>query len=182
MKTVLRWIGSVFGLIAFLVVVVIAIGIGLPMRHVAQCSAYLTVPPAVVWSAVYDDTLSAAWRPDVARVERISNGPDPEFREFGKSGGSITYQNVDATQPFAFERDIVDRSLPFGGGWRYWLAPKSGGTQLTITENGEIYNPIFRIVSRYFTGYTATMTAYISELGTHFHEQPQVSCRVEARG
>ena len=33
--------------------------------------------------------------------------------------------------------------------------------RFTITENGEVYNPIFRFLSRYVMGYTATMDRYL---------------------
>jgi hypothetical protein len=40
------------------------------------------------------------------------------------------------------------------------------GTRVTITERGEIYNPIFRFVARFFLGYTATMDATLRALST----------------
>ena len=36
---------------------------------------------------------------------------------------------------------------------------------LTITENGEIYNPVFRFVSRFITGQTSTIDEYLRALG-----------------
>ncbi len=38
------------------------------------------------------------------------------------------------------------------------------GTRLTITENGEVYNPIFRFMSRFVFGHTATMDQFLSDL------------------
>jgi hypothetical protein len=47
------------------------------------------------------------------------------------------------------------------------IAPSvDGGSTLTITENGEIYNPIFRCISHYVMGYTATMDRYLDALRT----------------
>ena len=51
---------------------------------------------------------------------------------------------------------IADPHLPFGGTWTYEIAPTETGSTLTITEKGEVYNPVFRFVSRYLQGYTAT--------------------------
>ncbi len=47
--------------------------------------------------------------------------------------------------------------------------------ELTITERGEIYNPIFRVFARFVFGYTATMETYLKQLGTKFDEaiEPQ---------
>jgi hypothetical protein len=44
---------------------------------------------------------------------------------------------------------------------------------LRITEDGEIRNPIFRFVARFFLGYTATMEAYLRDLGRRFGETVQ---------
>jgi hypothetical protein len=38
---------------------------------------------------------------------------------------------------------------------------------VTITERGEIRNPIFRAVARYVFGYGATMEAFLDELRAH---------------
>ena len=55
-------------------------------------------------------------------------------------------------------------------GWTYELAPEGSGTRLTITENGEIYNPIFRFVARFVLGYTSTMGSVLRALGTKHGE------------
>ena len=38
------------------------------------------------------------------------------------------------------------------------------GTRLTITERGEIYNVMFRALSKYVFGYTATMESFLKAL------------------
>jgi len=60
---------------------------------------------------------------------------------------------------------IADKDLPFGGNWDYSISPNATGSTLTIIENGEVYNPIFRVVSRFMSN-TATMDAYLSALAT----------------
>ena len=57
---------------------------------------------------------------------------------------------------------IADRNLPFGGSWTYDIAPAAGGASLTITEDGAIYNPLFRVMARLVFGYEATMMAYLA--------------------
>jgi hypothetical protein len=36
---------------------------------------------------------------------------------------------------------------------------------LRITEDGEVYNPVFRFVSRFVMGHTATMDKYLADVG-----------------
>ena len=66
---------------------------------------------------------------------------------------------------------IEDTNLPFGGSWTYELAPVGDSeTTLRITEDGEVYNPIFRFVSRFVMGHDATIRQYLSAVGTRFTE------------
>ena len=41
---------------------------------------------------------------------------------------------------------------------------------MRITEDGEIYNVIFRFVARFFFGYTASIEGYLRDLGHRFGE------------
>ena len=62
---------------------------------------------------------------------------------------------------------LVTRVVPnraFGGTWTYRLVPSGPGTDLTITEDGEVYNVIFRFMSRFVFGHYATMDAFIRDL------------------
>jgi hypothetical protein len=62
---------------------------------------------------------------------------------------------------------IADAELPFGGTWTYEIRPADGGSTLTITEDGEVYNPIFRLISR-LTGQRGTITEYHTSLARKF--------------
>ena len=39
---------------------------------------------------------------------------------------------------------------------------------MQITEQGEVYNPVFRFVSRFIMGHTATASAFLTSLGARF--------------
>jgi hypothetical protein len=62
-------------------------------------------------------------------------------------------------------RRIADEGLAFGGSWTLEVAEYGEVTSLTVTEDGEIYNPVFRFVSRFITGQTATIDQYLRALG-----------------
>ena len=68
---------------------------------------------------------------------------------------------------------IVDQDLPFGGRWEYDIVPDGpDASRVTITERGWVSNPIFRFVSRFVMGHTATLDAYLRALGKHFGSEP----------
>ena len=66
---------------------------------------------------------------------------------------------------------IADRSLPFGGTWTYEITAEAGGSALRITEEGEVYNVIFRFMARFVFGYTATMEGVLRDAGRRFGER-----------
>jgi len=63
---------------------------------------------------------------------------------------------------------ITDRSLPFGGSWEYLVTGDGNGSRVQITGHGEVYNPVFRFVSRFIMGHSATASASLKALGARF--------------
>jgi hypothetical protein len=70
----------------------------------------------------------------------------------------VNVEVVEAVPPSRFVTRIVGESA-FGGTWTMEIVPTPTGSRLTITERGEIYNPIFRTLARFVFGYTSTMDA-----------------------
>jgi len=78
-----------------------------------------------------------------------------------------------AESPKRMVTRIVDQNLPFGGRWEYDIEPDGpDASRVTITERGWVSNPIFRFVSRFVMGHTATIDAYLRALGKHFGSEP----------
>ena len=157
-------------LLVLIVLVVVTIGAFLPQQHISTCAARFQQTPDAVWEAITDYEKFPAWRKDVTRVEALPevNGK-PAWREFGPQGGSIPYQVMVMVPPRALVTRIADPKLPFGGTWTYEISsPADGGSMLRITEDGEIYNPIFRFASRFVLGYSRTQEEYLRALGAKF--------------
>jgi len=76
--------------------------------------------------------------------------------------------------PLAIQRRIATENLPYGGTWTFALAPANGETLVRITEDGEVYNPIFRLVSKFLMGQTATQDAYLKAMGKAVGEDVQI--------
>lgn len=163
---VIKWIGIALLCLVLLVAVMAAIGLALPQDHVASRTVTLNRPIDEVWVAITDVQSFPAWRPSVTRVEVVNQEPR-RWREVG-SDGTLTLQVVEARAPSRFVSEIADTNLAFGGRWIFELRSTSSGTELTITEQGQVYNPIFRFVSRFIIGHTATMDTYLSDLQRKF--------------
>jgi hypothetical protein len=77
----------------------------------------------------------------------------------------MTYEITSATPPVSLTRRIIGKNLPFDGSWTYTLSTSPSGTSVRITEDANIYNPVFRFMSRFVLGYTGTMDKYLQALG-----------------
>ena len=156
---------SLFGLgvLGTLIGIIVLTGYALPVAHVASRSAMFPQPPDRVYAALTDIASYPQWRSDVESVEVLSTAPPKRWREHG-GNGDITFEVAGAQPPTRLVTRIADRELPFGGTWTYELTPEGTGTRLTITEHGEVYNPIFRFMSRFVFGHTATMDRFLDDL------------------
>ena len=147
-----------------LILVVVAIGYALPVGHVASRNATLSQPPDRVYAVLTDVERYPQWRKDVTAVQILpSSTVAKRWLEKG-SNGDITFEFVELQPSTRIVSRIADPNLPFGGTWTYELMPESGGTRLTITERGEVYNPLFRFMSRFVFGHTATMEQFLDAL------------------
>ncbi len=133
----MRWtlyIGAVIALIALLVVV---IGAMLPKAHAASRTARIPMPPGALHALI---------------LQQISEPQEYPVR-------------VDRNEPPSLlVTRIVGEKLPFGGTWTYRIAAVPGGSDLTITEDGEVYSPVFRFMSRFVFGHFATIDAFLANL------------------
>jgi len=91
-------------------------------------------------------------------------------KDYYSRGDAITFEVIESIAEQKLVTRIADKNLPFGGTWTYEIAPDNRGTTLTITEHGEVYNPVFRFISRSVIGHTAQIDQYLirSERGWRF--------------
>lgn len=160
----LKWTALIVVGILVLAAVVALIGIFLPKGHRASRTVVYSAPPESVYAAITDFARFPEWRSGVKTVEVLSNGEgDTRFREDGPHG-PVTYKVEERRPGSRLVTRIDDPSLPFGGTWTLEVKPVAGGTELTITEDGEIYNPIFRVMSKVVFSPYETIDAYQTDL------------------
>lgn len=153
----------VVAVIVVIVLVVAAIGYALPQDHVASVSRTLPAQARDVFSRITNVADYSKWRADVERVEILAPSP-LKWREH--SGGDvITFEMVEVVPIERVVTRIADPDLPFGGTWTYQLRSDDAGTLVTLTERGKVYNPVFRFMSRFVFGHTASMERVLAALG-----------------
>ena len=166
----MRWLLIAVGVLVSLCVLVLVIGFALPVDHVARRSVDLRAAPDEVWAAITDVRRFPEWRDDVDSVQLLAPVEGRQaWREEGENG-PIAYAATVLEPPARMVTRITSPDLPFGGEWEYEIAPLGTGSRVTITERGEVYNPVFRFVSRFIIGHTATIDGYLRSLGRKFGE------------
>ncbi len=164
----MKYLLIVAGILAAIILVVVLIGFALPVAHQATTEATVKAPAKSVYALITDVDRYPTWRPSVKRIERLPDSAGKtRFREFG-GDGTILYEVESAEPDRRIVTRIADRSLPFGGSWTYELTPRGDSTTLRITEDGEVYNPVFRFVSRFVMGHNRTMKKYLGDVQAHF--------------
>lgn len=158
----LRIIIRIVVALALAAALVTTIGYALPRDHVASMTRLVDLPPDRVFGLITDVARYPEWRKDVDRVEVISTAP-LRWREHA-DGDVIAFERVHSVPHASVVSRIADPDLPFGGTWTYELRPDGDGTRVTITERGEVYNPVFRFLSRFVFGHTATMERVLDAL------------------
>jgi len=158
----MKWV--IYGGLAVVMIpaIIVLIGAALPKEHVASRRIVLNASPGDVFALIAGPS---DWRG--LKYEWLTESP-LKWRETDSRGDRITYERVETIPPKRIVNRIADAKLPFGGSWTYEIAPGANGTELTITENGEVYNPLFRFVSRFIMGHTATIEKYQRDMVKYF--------------
>jgi polyketide cyclase/dehydrase/lipid transport protein len=148
-------------IVAALIAIVVVVGALLPKHHSATRSAFIKASPEQVFELISGPQ---DWRTDLKSYAVIDQDGKHFVRETDRHGQTITYERIEFTPPTLLKSRIADRNLAFGGGWTWRIEQQNGGCIVTITEDGEIYNPVFRFVSRFVIGYTKTIDSYLRQL------------------
>lgn len=169
----MKWILWGFIVLAGILVLITAIGWLLPKAHAVTREARFHQPPEIIWKAITDIDAMPAWREGLKNVKHLPNQNGLPAWVETSDAGAIPFETMIAQPPSKLVVRIADPKLPFGGTWTYEIIPAAGGCTLRIREDGEVYNPLFRFLSRFVFGYTGTIDRYLRSLAKKFGEQPQ---------
>jgi len=169
----MRRLAILVALVGAAVGAVIGAGLALPRDHAAASSIALRQPPDTVWAAVRDLGGVSSWWSEVDAAELVPN--DLEGREvwrYTMRDHSTMLLVVESAEP---PKRLVTRidaapGAAFGGTWTYEVDAEGQGSKLTVTEEGWIANPVFRVLTHFVFGYHGTLDSYLAALGRRFGE------------
>jgi hypothetical protein len=162
-----KWVLAIIGVLGGAVGTMALAGAILPRKHHAKGGAAFRVAPDALYAVIAGPP---DWR---TGVKSFGTLPDKDGRrmwwEEDTHRQKIAYELVEDVPPRRMAVRIADEKLPFGGTWTFEIVPRAdGGSELGITEDGEIRNVIFRFMARYFFGYTASIEGYLRDLAVKF--------------
>lgn len=161
----MKYLLAILGILLAIPVVPFITGMFISETYSVTVSHTYKAPVASVWHSITDVKNYPDWRTGVERVEIISDSADSLlWKEYYASTEPITFKATARRNSTQFVVTIVDENLPFGGSWTYRLEQLGTGMRLSITEDGQIYSPIYRFISRFIMGYTGTIRQYMDDL------------------
>jgi hypothetical protein len=144
----MKWIALVVGGLVLLVVAVAAVGAMLPRNHKASRTLRLQRTPPEVWPVLLQATQASEVPVDV----------------------------LESQPPHRLVTRVTEKETNFGGTWTIAIdAVPPAGSTVTITEDGWVANPIFRVVSRFVMGHHATMDGMLKKVAAGLNEEAALS-------
>jgi hypothetical protein len=164
----MTWVFLIGGALVLVVAIAALVGALLPRDHHATRQARYRQKPEAIYFTLAGPV---DWRSDIKAFGKL---PDRDGRkqwwEQDTHGHKVTYELVEDKMPLRRVTRIAEKNLPFGGTWTIDIFPAPEGSIVRITEDGEIYNVIFRFMARFFFGYTASIEGLLRDLGRRFGE------------
>jgi hypothetical protein len=162
----------VIGGLLLVAVTVYVVGALLAKSHLVSRSALYRVPPERLF-ALIDGPQD--WRPDITRSESLTDAAGRRLmRETSRDGNTVAYELQQSKPPVGLIRRIATENLPYSGTWTFSLVREGEGTRVRITEDGDVYNPIFRFVSRFIIGQHRTIDNYLRALAKATNQELEI--------
>lgn len=161
-------IGTVLVLLALAVIVFLG-GSLLPRTHRATSTILLHQQPDTIWTLIRNPEAVATYWTDVDSVRRMPADTGERWM-YWTGGFEMPFEIVSSHPPAELVTHIVETpDAHFGGDWTYTLAATPNGTRVTVTEDGWVGNPAFRVMTRVM-GEHRTVDRMLTALGRHFGE------------
>jgi len=169
----MKWVFWIGGALILIIALTAMIGAMLPKQHHATRKARYRASPEALFAVIAGPP---DWRTGIRSFGVLpEEGGRKRWWEEDAHRQKITYELVEERPPSRLSVRIADRGLPFGGTWTFEIASApGGGSDLRVHEDGEIYNPIFRFMARFFFGYNGSIEGYLRDLGVKFSQPVEI--------
>lgn len=167
----MKWIFITLAVVIGLGLLLTLIGLILPRNHKATSQIELRQPIDSAWAVIRALGETPAFWSELKSSARLPDSDGKEtWGQTMKNGFTLPLVIDEESPPNRLVTRIAGApGTPFGGRWIYQLEQASGGTRVSVTEDGWVSNPFFRVVSR-IMGYHTTLDSYLRALAKKFGE------------
>jgi hypothetical protein len=159
-----RLIKRLFVFAAVVLAVVYVVGYRLPEQHTASRDRVFAATPDRIFKEISSLKAYPKWRSGVQNVRILPDSEGMTHYIEEAMTGDVAYVVEHQVPNRQYVLTIADAKLPYSGSWTFDLTPVAGGTQVSITEEGAVHNPVFRFMSRYVYGHFKTIDGYLADL------------------
>ncbi|MEX2181307.1 MAG: SRPBCC domain-containing protein [Gemmatimonadaceae bacterium] len=144
-------------------------GRSLPREHLVSSTIVLVAPADSVWRVIRNFEATPAWWSDLKSARRVAGQRETWEQDMG-SAGTIRIAVTSETPGRRLVTTILnDDQDDWGGTWTYDIVATGPGTEVTVTENGWVERPLYRVVMN-LRGVHRTVEGYLRSLSAHFGE------------
>ncbi len=162
------WLLVVPGLIVGAILAVTIFGLTQPVKHTVTRSIVLKQKPDVVFAAIDDAEAYPTWSSMITKVERMGEREGrPATKQTLKIGMTVIVTTLEREPATRLVTRMEKEGGPVWGTWTYELRPEGEGCRVTITEEGEMKNPLFRGLAG-LRGVDASIKCQLGDLGRKF--------------
>ncbi len=158
------WILFVMSAVAAVVIALLVGGLVTPRTHVVSRSASLDAPVDVVWSHVRDVARHAEWREVLEEVTIEHAAPGTLRWTARTTTGSERFEMTADEPPRHFAARSLDDDLSASSEWTWHVQGDARGATVTVTERGDVPNPIVRFVRTHLSGFAKPVDHYLRDL------------------
>lgn len=166
----MKWTLIAVAAVVVLLLAATLVGLLLPRGHRSSRYADYKHGPDTVFAVISDFPSLSTWMPGVTAVEPMEPSEGHERWRYRSSEGDLVVEVLERAPPSRLVTRIADTGQPFGGTWTWVLTPSGTGTRVTVTEDGWISNPFFRVMATYVFGLSSTMEKALTALGMRLGE------------
>ncbi len=160
----------IVGVLLILAMGTFAYAFTLPANTTHTRTIALKQSPDAVYALLTDMPNLPKWNRNMEKVEMLAPIDGKEAaREYFKGNMQMTVITSESTPSTHLVRTIGDNNTPFTGSWTYEIKPTDGGSEVMLTENSHVQNPLFRFMVKIF-GATKYMDEHLQGMAEHFGE------------
>lgn len=153
-------------------------GLSLPQQHHERVTVDLPASQAQVWDLLTAYADMPKWWDQVKTVKegQAPNGAVITWNE-DEHGQRVGFVTKEQKRPKLLVREIYDpkEALGWGGTWTFRLEKLGKGkpvrTRLSVTEDGFVSNPLFRVLIAKVFGYQRQLASFTTALDAEIRRQ-----------